>query len=207
MGDISIGPPMPQISKLTPLDNLRLEVTWKEGLRRGKTELVDLSPLIKSFAFYKPLLKSPAFATARLEDDGQTVVWSDGVDMSAMSIERLAEESMNAGEFRTFMKTLDLTQEQAAALLGYGRRQIAHYLAGTKPIPRIVALACQRLVETRSESREFMLSWSSERDAMAALPIRAFTPVKLRLPAPHIAPHLQTNVRWQVDRSDVRNGT
>jgi hypothetical protein len=216
IGDIKLGPPMAQIAKLTPRDKLSVEVTWKEGLRRGKTDVVDLSPLIKSFKFYKPLLKPAVFATARLDDDGHTVVWDGGIDMSAMSIERLAEESMNAAEFRAFMKTLDLTQEQAAALLGYGRRQVAHYLAGTKPIPRIVALACRRLIETRSDNKEFMISWSSEQDATAALLTRAISSVTIHAPLPQIAPtHLRTQhglpqthiLAWEVNRSAVRYGT
>lgn len=150
IGDINVGPPMPQILKVAAKDKLCLEVTWKDGQRRGRTDIVDLSPLVKSFKFYKPLLKAPAFATARLDDDGHAVVWDGGIDMSAISIERLAAESMDATEFRSFMKALDLTQDQAAALLGYGRRQIAHYAQGTRPIPRIVALACRRLLDTRS---------------------------------------------------------
>lgn len=213
IGDINVGPPMPQISTLAAKDKLCLEVTWKEGLRRGKSDVVDLSPLVKSFKFYKPLLKAPIFTTARLNDDGHAVVWDGDIDMSAMSIERLAEESMNAAEFRTFMKTLDLTQDQAAALLGYGRRQIAHYAQGTRPIPRIVALACRRLIETRSDNKEFMLSWSSERDAMAAFLTQAAVSVPINSPWPQIArSHLQALqgippthvVAWQINRSAVR---
>lgn len=213
IGEINIGPPMPQISKLTPKDKLCLEVTWKEGLRRGKNDVADLSPLIKSFRFYKPLLRQAMFATARLDEDGHAVVWDGGIDMSALSIERIAEESMNAAEFRLFMQTLDLTQEQAAALLGYGRRQIAHYLAGTKPIPRIVALACRRLIETRSDNKEFMFSWSSERDATAALLTHALSSVEINSPWPQIAPTHRgtqhgipsTHIHaWQINRSAVR---
>jgi len=214
IGDINVGPPMPEIAKVTPTDKLGIEVAWKEGLRRERTDVVDLSPLIKSFKFYKPLLKPAVFATARLDDDdGHAVVWDGDIDMSAMSIERLAEESMNAAEFRSFMETLDLTQEQAAALLGYGRRQIAHYLAGTKPIPRIVALACRRLIDTRSDNKEFMFSWSSDRDAAAAFLTRAISTVRIYSPWPQIAPtHLQTQqgippthiFDWQLNRSAVR---
>ena len=34
-------------------------------------------------------------------------------------------------------------------MLGYSRRQIAHYLAGDKPIPRVFALACRALAMRR----------------------------------------------------------
>lgn len=204
---------MPQIAALAGKDKLCLEVTWKEGLRRGKTELVDLSPLVRSFKFYKPLLKAPVFATARPDDDGHAVVWDGNIDMSAMSIERLAEESMTASEFRAFMKTLDLTQDQAAALLGYGRRQIAHYSQGTRPIPRIVALACRRLIETRSDNKEFLLSWSSASDATAVLLTRTVESIPVHSPWPRIVPshrHAHHGIppthifAWQMHRSAVR---
>ena len=206
MGEINVGPPMPQIASVIPCDKLNLKVTWKEGLRRGKTDTVDLSPLISSFKLYKPLLKASAFAKARVEDDGQTVVWDHGIDMAAMSIERLAEECMDAAQFRAFVKTLDLTQVQAAALLGYSRRQVAHYLAGTKAIPRIVSLACRRLLDTRSDNKEFVLSWSSEHDALSALLTCAPTLIELRPREPHVTHNLQL-VGWQMTRSEPRHGT
>jgi len=205
INEISIGPPMPQISALASRDNLNLEVTWAEGLRKGKREIVDLSPLIKSFKFYRGLLQPSLFATARLEDGGQTVVWSSGADMAAMSIERLAEESMNATEFRAFLKTLDLTQDQAAALLGYGRRQIAHYVSGTKPIPRIVALACRRLLDTRSDHNEYVLGWSSVRGATANVIAQASMPVTVNYAPPHLIPNL--HLEMNVTRSSLRYGT
>jgi hypothetical protein len=206
MGDISIGPPMPQISALVPRNDLKLEVTWEAGLRKGKTDIVDLTPLIKSFKFYRRLLEARAFAAAKLEDDGQTVVWDGGIDMPAISIERLAEESMDVAEFRAFLKALDLTQVQAAALLGYGRRQIAHYASGTKPIPRIVALACRALVDRRADNKEYMLSWSSERDVTSALITRASMPVVVQ----HVRPHTVHNLKlydMQITRSAARYGT
>jgi hypothetical protein len=35
-------------------------------------------------------------------------------------------------------------------MLGYSRRQIAHYVAGDKPIPRVFALACRALALRRA---------------------------------------------------------
>src|SRR5205807_6828001 len=76
-------------------------------------------------------------------DHGEAVAWGDdAVDMSADSIERLAEEAMTAEDFRAFLARNNLTQEAAAAILGRSRRRIAAY-ANEGGIPRIVALACR----------------------------------------------------------------
>jgi hypothetical protein len=135
--------PMPKLSWAKPAGKSSIRVMWKAGPRAGKSETIDLSPLINSFKFYKPLRSGARlFKTIEIIDDGEAIAWDDGmIDMAATSVERLAEEAMTSSDFRKFIKTHGLTQESAAALLGRSRRQIANYLAGTK-IPRLVALAC-----------------------------------------------------------------
>ncbi|HEY7669433.1 MAG TPA: helix-turn-helix domain-containing protein [Hyphomicrobium sp.] len=134
---------MPKLASIRPVDKSSIRVAWKAGPRAGKRETVDLSPLIHSFKFYKPLRSNAKlFRSVELVDGGEAIAWGDGdIDMAATSIERLAEEAMTSVEFRNFLKARKLTQEAAAALLGRSRRQIANYLKGEK-IPRLVALAC-----------------------------------------------------------------
>jgi hypothetical protein len=62
-------------------------------------------------------------------------------DMSAESIEDIANGAMTPQDFARFLRRNDLTEEEAAALLGYSRRQIGNFVS-TGPIPRVVALAC-----------------------------------------------------------------
>jgi hypothetical protein len=122
---------------------LTLEVTWAEGRRAGRTEAVDLAPIVGSYKVYRPLRHDPPlFATAKIIEDGDAVAW-DGADleMSAETIETAAEESMTPREFAAFLDRNNLTQDGAAAVLGRSRRQIANYLKHG-PIPRVVALAC-----------------------------------------------------------------
>ncbi|HEV2956612.1 MAG TPA: hypothetical protein VGX95_10880 [Xanthobacteraceae bacterium] len=143
---IDSGVPMPLIAAVRPVDaeNRLVEVTWAEGNRRGRTDVVDLSPLIETHRFYRPLRNDPAlFDTIHIVDNGEAVGWGDdAVDMSADSIERLAGETMTAEDFRAFLARNNLTQEAAAAILGRSRRRIAAY-ANEGGIPRIVALACR----------------------------------------------------------------
>ncbi|MBV8824509.1 MAG: hypothetical protein JO220_05965 [Hyphomicrobiales bacterium] len=143
---IDSGIPMPLVASVRPVDheNRLVEVTWADGNRRGRKDVVDLSPLIDTHQFYRPLRNDPAlFDTIHLVDNGEAVGWGDdSIDMSADSIERLAAEAMRPEDFRAFLARNNLTQEQAATILGRSRRRIASY-ANEGGIPRIVALACR----------------------------------------------------------------
>lgn len=140
---LDTGVPMARIAAARAVGPSHLEITWADGSRAGRTETVDVAPLVGSYKVYRPLRDNPAlFATARLIEDGDAVAW-DGPDleMSADLIETIAEQEMDCAEFARFLKRNGLTQEAAAALLGRSRRQIGYYL-NPGPVPRIVALAC-----------------------------------------------------------------
>lgn len=137
--------PMPTIKSVAPLSDHCVRVVWEETIRPYRTEDIDLTPLIKTLKFYKPLRDDKAlFNSVRVIDFGHAVGWGedDELDMAATSIERLAEESMSANDFREFLHTNKLTQERAAIVLGRSRPQIANYVSGKYPIPRVVVLAC-----------------------------------------------------------------
>lgn len=154
---IDTGLPMARIAAIRVVGPSRLEIIWAEGNRAGRSESVDLTPVIGSYRIYKPLRDNPElFATAKIIEDGDAIGWdSDGLDMSAELIETVAEEEMTPAEFAAFLKRNGLTQEAAAALLGRSRRQIGYYLS-PGPVPRIVALACfgyeARLLCRRAEA-------------------------------------------------------
>jgi len=137
------GVPLPRISEIRALPDLRLSIVWAEGSRTGRADTVDLAPLINTYKLYRPLRSNEElFQTAHLVDDGNVVAWGDGkVDMAAELIEEIAKEAMTPQDFASFLRRNDLTQEAAAALLGYSPRQIGNF-ASTGPIPRLVALAC-----------------------------------------------------------------
>ncbi|CAL8974795.1 hypothetical protein RHODGE_RHODGE_00499 [Rhodoplanes serenus] len=142
-GVLDTGVPMARIAAARVVGPSHLEITWAAGNRGGRTETVDVAPLIGSYKVYRPLRGDAAlFATARLIDEGDAIAW-DGPDleMSADLIETIAEQEMDSAEFARFLKRNKLTQEAAAALLGRSRRQIGYYL-NPGPVPRIVALAC-----------------------------------------------------------------
>ncbi len=136
--------PMPRIGTVRPIDGSTVLVTWVEGTRAGRTERVNLSPLLESFKVYELLRRNEQlFSKVHVIEDGNAIAWGDDdiIDMSATSIERLTQEAMTADDFAAFLERNNLTQQGAASALGRSRRQIAYYLS-KGIIPRIIALAC-----------------------------------------------------------------
>lgn len=139
---VDSGIELPRMASVQPLNDFVLRVRWAEGPRKGREDLVDVSPAIFSYKVYRPLRDEGLFAKAEMVEDGDAVTWgSEDLMMSADTIQSLAQESWTPTEFVAFLTRNRLTQLAAAALLGRSRRQIANYV--TKgPIPRVVALAC-----------------------------------------------------------------
>jgi hypothetical protein len=137
------GVPLPRISEIRALPDFRLAIVWANGSRTGRADFVDLASVINTYKLYRHLRNNEElFQTARLVDDGSVVEWGDGmIGMSAELIEDIANEAMTPQDFASFLRRNDLTQETAAALLGYSQRQIGNFVS-TGPIPHAVALAC-----------------------------------------------------------------
>ena len=141
---IDSGLAMPRLAALRVAGPSQLELVWAEGARAGRTETIDLAPLLGSYKIYRPLRSNAAlFATAQLSEDGEVVAWAgENLEMTAEMIEHLAEQEMTPADFASFLARNKLTQQAAGALLGRSRRQIGYYLE-RGPVPRVVALACR----------------------------------------------------------------
>ena len=121
---------------------LTLEIDWSSGETLG----VDVSRLVSRFKFYAPLKDSAVFATAKADEWGHAVSWSGNIDMGADALYELARTQ--AGEwgpvaFNAWMERNGLSLNAAADALDMTRRMIAHYRTGSRPIPRVVSLACE----------------------------------------------------------------
>ena len=126
----------------------RLKLVWDNGLRSS----VDVSEQIQSLRIYKPLRDTPGlFRSVRLGEFGTDITWPGDLDMSADLLLRLSREqagtTMSAEAFRSWRETCGLTLDGAAEALGISRRMIAYYENGSKPIPRVVALATRGLAQ------------------------------------------------------------
>jgi hypothetical protein len=144
---VGTGVKLPSLKEVRCIDGKHrlICVTWNQGTARsGRVDRVDLSPLIDTYKFYRPLRDNPKlFATVHLSNGGTAVAWgeNDEIDMASSSVFRLAEETMTADDFRSFLEKNGLTQESAAMLLGRSPRQLKYYLSAGI-LPRIVSLAC-----------------------------------------------------------------
>ena len=121
-----------------------LEITWATG----EKSTVDVSRLIKRFKLYAPLRNVALFGRAKADPWGHAVNWPGDIDMSADQLYELSREQ--AGQwgperFAAWMARHGLSLNSAADSLGLSRRMIAHYRTGSRPIPRVVALACEGL--------------------------------------------------------------
>jgi len=155
--------PLPQIARIEVIEHLVLRVTWSAGIRVGRTDVVDLSPMINSLKLYRPLREGRLlFRSAHLIEDGRIIGWGDDeqIDMAADSVEELAEETMTPDDLREFLTAYNLTHAEAAALLDRSRRTIESYLSGSEPIPRVFVLACYGLVARKQFLRGGLTSRS-----------------------------------------------
>ncbi|MCJ2012580.1 hypothetical protein [Methylobacterium sp. J-076] len=145
---VTIGRPLPKLAGVAPGPRrFTVVARWAEGGRAGRTDLVDLAPVIFTFKVFRPLRDGTVpFADLRLGDWGASVVWPghDDLDIGAETIEDMAEAAMTNADFSVFLKRNNLTLDAAAAHLGIARRLVAYY-AKEREIPRFVALACKEL--------------------------------------------------------------
>ncbi|WP_246102789.1 hypothetical protein [Methylobacterium terricola] len=145
---VTVGRALPKLAGVEPGNGrFDVRVTWASGERAGRTDTVDLAPMIFTFKVFKPLRDGTvAFDAVRLGDYGASIVWpdNDDLDIGADAIEEMASEAMTNADFEAFLKRNRLTFDAAAAQLGIARRLVAYY-AKEREIPRYIALACRQL--------------------------------------------------------------
>jgi Protein of unknown function (DUF2442) len=142
-GDCAMSKPS-LIRSVKPRAPAALEIIWSTGEMRT----VDVSRLIKRFKLYAPLKNAALFGKAKADPWGHSVNWPGDIDMGSDELYELARDQ--AGEwgpkrFADWMGEHGLSLNGAADALGLSRRMIAHYRTGSRPVPRVVALACEGL--------------------------------------------------------------
>ncbi len=130
-------PPIIEAARIA--GDLRLEIDWSTG----ETLALDLADLATP-----PFeaLRDPAFF-ARMKRDawGHGLDWPGGLDLGADRLYELCRQQAGlptASEFNDWMQRNGLSLASAAESLGMTRRMIAHYRTGSRPIPKVVGLAC-----------------------------------------------------------------
>ncbi len=125
---------------------MTLRIRWDNG----DESRVDVSGMVQTFRIFEPLRRLPElFRKVRVGEYGTDVVWTDDIDMAADTLWRLAQQqaglTMSAAAFKDWRERQAYTLDTAAKALGVSRRMVAYYEQGTKPIPRVVALATRAL--------------------------------------------------------------
>ncbi len=134
---------LPRIEAATARDGLRLDLRF-EG---DWTTTVDLSRFVAGFPSLAALADPALFDRATVEEWGSGVTW-DGegpLSIAATTLYRLAAEQSGdeARRFDAWMARHGFSASKAADALGMTRRSIIGYRTGSRPIPKVVALACK----------------------------------------------------------------
>jgi len=140
---IKVGKRLPRLREAVPLEERKLRVVFDNGLEK----IVDLAPALNSFRIYIPLREDDAlFRSFQVSEYGNAIEWNDGLDFSAVWLEKLPDVSFTNTDFRQAMELLDMSLDGMAIALDISRRQVVNYRKD-KPIPRHIALAARYLVE------------------------------------------------------------
>lgn len=135
----------PNIKTVRIVDTLRADIDWSTG----ETLRIDLSGCTNP-PF--DVLRDPnVFSQMTRDDWGHGLDWPNGLSLGADRLYELSREQAGlptASEFVGWMQRNHLTLSSAADTLGMTRRMIAHYRTGSRPIPKVVGLAC-RAVELK----------------------------------------------------------
>lgn len=119
---------------------LAVDIEWNTG----ETLRADLSAHV---APPFDALRDPVFFARMTRDEwGHGLGWPGGLDLGADMLYELCREQAGlptASEFDRWMQRNGLSLAKAAETLGMTRRMIAHYRTGSRPIPRVVGLACK----------------------------------------------------------------
>jgi len=129
------------ITNVVTTEPSRLVITFGDG----KEFTVDMSTAISGYPFLSPLKNPGFFRKAHVDEDGMSVVWSDGIDLAGDNLRAEAvEQSGGISHERiwNWMHRNELSLTTAATALGISRRMLAYYRNGEKPIPKHIWLAC-----------------------------------------------------------------
>jgi len=130
----------PNILVARIVGTLTVELDWSTG----ETLCADLSG---HMAPPFDALRDPAFFARMVCDEwGHGLNWPGGLDLGADWLFDLSREQAGlptASEFDRWMQRNELSLTRAAETLGMTRRMIAHYRTGSRPIPKVVGLACK----------------------------------------------------------------
>ena len=130
----------PSIKSARIVGPLRVAIGWTTG------ELIELDLSKQAVAPFDALLDPVFFKLMQVDEWGAGLDWPGGLDLGADRLYQLCREQAGLptpDAFDAWMRRNALSLTTAAESLGMTRRMIAHYRTGSKPIPKVVGLACK----------------------------------------------------------------
>jgi len=137
-----------RIAAIEAQPGYRLKVTWQDG---GEA-VVDMTGVVHRQAYFAPLKDETAFHQVAVIDYGTGIEWANGIDYSADSIEVMSDEqaTMTADAFRAWKREMELSVNEMADIFGFSASTVKAYLAGERPVPVAVQIACKAMQGDRS---------------------------------------------------------
>jgi len=136
---------LPRITEASVLSPLRLSLRFEDGW----SAQVDLSDFVSGFKSLAPLRDPKLFAQVAVEEWGSGLTWDNEgpLSIAATTLYRLAAEQAGdaARHFDAWMMQHGFSANRAAESLGMSRRNIINYRTATRPIPKVVQLACKAI--------------------------------------------------------------
>jgi len=134
---------LPRITSAKALDSLCVAVCFDDGWSFN----VDLTVFVAGFKSLHPLRDKALFAGVAVEEWGGGLTWDNEgpLSIAATTVYRLAcEQAGNAARsFDAWMMKHGFSAAKAADVLGMSRRNVINYRTATRPIPKVVQLACK----------------------------------------------------------------
>jgi len=132
----------PRIEAVEVVGPTQLRIAWTTGERLE----VDLAEPINRLKALASLRNPAAFDRVQVGEWGHSLVWEGEIDLGADRLyERCKEQAgeFSPDQFDAWIKANRLSLTTAAEALGLSRRMVAHYRTGSRPIPKVVGLACK----------------------------------------------------------------
>lgn len=134
---------LPRITQATAHGPMRVTLCFEDGWSAD----VDLSGFVSGFKSLHPLREASLFARVAVEEWGSGLTWDDEgpLSIAATTLYRLAAQQSGdaARSFDAWMMQHGLSASRAAETLGMSRRNIISYRTASRPIPKVVQLACK----------------------------------------------------------------
>lgn len=130
----------PSIKAACIVGPMRVSINWTTG------ELIEVDLSKQAVAPFDALLNPDFFNLMQVDEWGAGLDWPGGLDFGADRLYELCREQAGLPTpeaFDAWMRRNALSLTTAAESLGMTRRMIAHYRTGSRPIPKVVGLACK----------------------------------------------------------------